>query len=62
MDLHNLILSLNYMNVELQDIFDDCDSGVSPEVLMSRIDDLYVFGHKLEMALRKINIDGGKVE
>lgn len=62
MDLHNLILSLNFINVELQDIFDDCDAGVSPDCLMSRVDDLYVFGHKLEMALRKIRIDGGMIK
>lgn len=62
MDLHKLILSLNYINVELMEIFDDCDAGVSPDGLMSRIDDLYVFGHKLEIALRQVRNEGGKLE
>ena len=62
MDLHKLILALNFINVELTQIFDDCDSGVSPDCLMSRIDDLYVFGHKLEKALRVLQDEGGKIE
>lgn len=62
MDLHNVILDINYIKVELLGVLDDVRLGVDSGDVCSRVESLFNFSSRFEDSLVKAYNKGGKIE